>query len=67
VEGDGAQVTLAVHTLVNGLAEAAYTSLFDAALPSVLLTQINDQYDAFLFRHANAATTAYFCALARPC
>lgn len=59
-EGEGQ--TVAIHTLANQLAHVACIDLIDQALPGVLLSSIDDDWERWLYRYMHEAWTAYFAA-----
>lgn len=54
--------TIAIHTLVNQLAHVACIDLIDNALPEILMSRIEDNWEAWLYAHMHEAWTAYFAA-----
>jgi hypothetical protein len=52
--------TIAIHTLVNQLAHVACLDLICQTLPEMLLSRIEDRWEAWLYAHTNTAWTAYF-------
>jgi len=58
-EDRGAQ-TRAIHTLANQLAHVACVDLICQTLPEMLLSRVEDGWEAWLYVHMNMAWTAYF-------
>jgi len=54
--------TIAIHTLVNQLAHVACIDLIDNALPEILMSRVEDNWEAWLYAHMHEAWTAYFAA-----
>lgn len=54
--------TIAIHTLVNQLAHVACIDLIDNALPEILMSRVEDDWEAWLYAHMHEAWTAYFAA-----
>jgi hypothetical protein len=52
----------ALHALVHQLADVAFMQSFDERLPGILLSQIDDSFDAFLYAQIHAAWSGYLAA-----
>jgi hypothetical protein len=57
---DAMERELAVHTLVHELGHVAEHTLMEQALPGVMLSRIEDKYEAVLFANAHSAWSEYF-------
>jgi hypothetical protein len=62
ISEDSDAQSIAIHTLVNQLAHVACIEMIERTLPGILLSPIEDDWDACLFNQVFKGFTAYFAA-----
>jgi hypothetical protein len=62
ISEDSDSQSIAIHTLANQLAHVACIEMIDRTLPGILLSPIEDDWDAWLFNQMFKAFTAYYAA-----